>query len=187
MCLKYVLIFLVFPGDLLKEECPPLLSFIRSFAPTTSGPSRLRNLRYWRGPSGDLTASWGETTMPDSQKKALKLMVDIRHLEQDSGRSGRQYGQRLHSLALCWPGCRGRHGQEWQYYQLGLPKHVQFPEAGLCHSEKLEQQKEQLQQEQAWLQDLLVEKLVVVNSQINYDIINELAEGVDNSSIYSST
>ncbi len=69
---------------------------------------------------------------------------------------------------------------------LGFEGRVKFHAAGLGPGEKLEQQKEQLQQEQRRLQDqqeALVEKLAVMNSQINSGIINELAEGVDNSSI----
>ena len=69
---------------------------------------------------------------------------------------------------------------------LGFAGHFKFPIAGLGPGEKLEQQKERLQQEQQRLRDqqeALVEKLMVLNSQINSGIINELAEGVDNSPI----
>ncbi len=68
----------------------------------------------------------------------------------------------------------------------GFTERVKFQAAWLGQSEKLEQQKERLLQEQRRLQDeqeALVEKLEVVNCQFNSGIMNDLAEGVDNSFI----
>ncbi len=69
---------------------------------------------------------------------------------------------------------------------LGFVGHVRFQAAGFGPGEKLEQQRDRLQQKQGKVQDqqdVLQEKLVVVNSQINAGVLAELTEGDGNSSV----
>ncbi len=69
---------------------------------------------------------------------------------------------------------------------LGFTGRVKFQAAGRGPGEKLEEQRERLQQEQCKLQDqqeALIEKLAAINSQINSGILSQLTEGVSNSSI----
>ncbi len=69
---------------------------------------------------------------------------------------------------------------------LGFASRVKLQASGQGLGEKLEEQRERLQQEQRKLhdqQEALAEKLAVVNSQITSGIVSQLAEGVGNSSL----
>ncbi len=69
---------------------------------------------------------------------------------------------------------------------LGFAGRVKFQGAGRGPGEKLEEQRERLQQEQRKLhdqQEALAEKLAVINSHITSGIVSQLAEGVGNSPI----
>ncbi len=71
-------------------------------------------------------------------------------------------------------------------FSLGFAGRVKFQAAGRGPGEKLEEQREHLQQDQRKLQDqqaAFVEKLAAINSQINSGILSQLTEGVSNSSI----
>ncbi len=124
-------------------------------------------------------------------KEALQLMVDgQRHLKDIQGRILVDRLIRTDKGCIIWL-CVDSEAEDSlarvdSTINLGFAGRVKFQAAGLGPGEKLEQQRDRLQQEQRKLQDqqdALQEKLAVVNSQINADVIAELAEGVGNSSI----
>ncbi len=124
-------------------------------------------------------------------KEAMQLMVDgQKHLR---GIEGRMLVDRLIRTTkgcILWL-CLDQEAEDSMArmdgtISLGFAGRVKFQAAGRGPGEKLEEQRERLQQEQRKLndqQEALAEKLAIVNSQITTGIVSELAEGVGNSSI----
>ncbi len=124
-------------------------------------------------------------------KEAMQLMVDgQRHLRGIEGRILVDRLIRTDKGCILWL-CLDEEAEDGLaridgIINLGFAGRVKFQAAGRGPAEKLEEQRECLQQEQRNLQDqqeALAEKLAVVNSQITSGVVSQLAEGVGNSSL----
>ncbi len=113
-------------------------------------------------------------------KEAMQLMVDGQvHLRGIKGRILVDRLIRTKKGCILWLCLDGT-------ISLGFVGRVKFLAAGRGPGEKLEEQRERLQQEQRKLhdqQEALAEKLAVVSSQITSGIVSQVAEGVSNISI----
>ncbi len=124
-------------------------------------------------------------------KEATQLMVDgQKHLRGIEGRMLVDRLIRTQQGCILWL-CLDQEAEDGiaridSTINLGFAGRVKFQAAGRGPGEKLEEQRERLQQEQRKLhdqQEALAEKLAVVNSQIASGIVSQLAEGVGNSSL----
>ena len=124
-------------------------------------------------------------------KEAMQLMVDGQaHLRGIGGRILVDRLIRTDKGCILWL-CLDEEAEDGMAridgtISLGFAGRVKFQAAGRGPGEKLEEQRERLQQEQRKLhdqQEALVEKLAAINSQIISGILSQLTEGVSNSSI----